>query len=90
TAAATNDADAVKTANKTEEETPDLSAFLPSGNRLVGGVIAGLSGCRVPDPNNRQECAIYHGPSMNIWLKTKERFEELRFMRPGQFFMNEE
>ncbi|MBX3040784.1 MAG: hypothetical protein KF789_08780 [Bdellovibrionaceae bacterium] len=72
-------------------EDPDLSAFLPGGQRRVaGGILPGLSGCRIPNPQKPNECAVPHGPSANIWSKMKERFEELRFMRPAQFFMNEE
>lgn len=83
--------EAVRAAGQAPEETPDLSAFLPGGRGIAGGTVAGLNGCRIPDPANPRQCAVPHGPTMNIWSKMKERFELLRNAPPpSDYFFNEE
>lgn len=73
------------------ESGPDLSAFLPHQRGVAGGVIAGLAGCRIPDPANPKQCAVPHGPSANIWSEVKERFEILRKAQPPtEYFFNED
>ncbi|MBX3040783.1 MAG: hypothetical protein KF789_08775 [Bdellovibrionaceae bacterium] len=81
----------MKASEKAGEETPDLNAFLPGARGPSGFVAAGLSGCRIPDPAKPKECAVPHGPTMNIWSKMKERFELLRNAPPpSDYFFNEE